>query len=142
MKNKIILDLDGTLFNIDHRLKYYGTDWDKYDYEIINDIINDDIYTLTWHLDQLSTPIDFIILTGRYEKTKQLTEERLNKSYGWLSYELIMKPNDDHRSSYHFKTEWIKDNKDSILLIVDDRDDILDYCESELNLLTIKSHNK
>ena len=148
MLNTVILDLDDTLFKLGPRKLFYDKNWDRYNSNFQEDELNWDIYEVVKSL--VTTNYSLLILTGRYERYRQQTIEQLEgllPNYSTINDRLVglvMKPQDDDRSSFHFKTEWIKNHKDSfkIKLVIDDRDDILNYCSSELNLITIKSHNK
>lgn len=130
MKTKIIVDLDDTLSDIEHRRKFYGVDWTTYNTRLVDDPVNEDVRSLCSRFSN-----DIVILTGRFECYREITEKWLSKN-GIQAESIIMKPNDDMRSSYHFKTEWIKSNLDNILAVFDDREDIRQFC-TDLNIITI-----
>lgn len=130
MKTKIIVDLDDTLADIEHRRKFYGVDWTAYNMNSVNDPINEDVLNLCNRFGN-----DVIILTGRFELYRECTEKWLSDNKV-LCESVIMKPNGDMRSSYHFKTEWIKSHESEILAVFDDREDIRQFC-TNLNIITI-----
>jgi FMN phosphatase YigB (HAD superfamily) len=134
MRKLISVDLDDTLADISHRRHFYESkQWDKYNSLIPLDtpIINSIEF-----VNSLYGSFYIIILTGRYECYREVTLSWLITNNVKFD-ELIMKPNDDERSSYYFKTEWIKINNDKLLAVFDDRDDIIEFCKN-LNLITIK----
>jgi len=104
----IICDLDGTLYNVEHRLHLLQNcrneeDYDKFHAEHINDKLNtkirdllNDLQDESIHYDSGSA-IDIIFITGRHEKFRKSTVEQLNRDVDFdnnyfFKNELYMKP--------------------------------------------------
>lgn len=123
--NKIIVDLDDTLFDISHRRKYYGEDWELYNKLMIDDEIIEPIYQL---IMSLKNKYKIIILTGRYERYRNLTELSLYGNHVHY-HELIMKNDEDNTSSVNFKMDWISRNCTPNDFVIDDRIEIQEECK-------------
>jgi FMN phosphatase YigB (HAD superfamily) len=101
----IIIDLDGTLFNVDHRAHFMETrpkNYDQFEAGIVDDTLNQWCYDLI----QLYRKADYniIILTGRHERSRNVTKDVLNK-YN-VSYEhLFCAKDDDDRADETIKHE-------------------------------------
>lgn len=125
MKDRLIVDLDDTLVNINHRKKYYGKDWDTYNLLLVKDTLNLPVYRLVC---AMSSSYKIIILTGRLEIYRELTNEWLKKNVPF-DYELVCKPVGDERSSVEYKKEWLTYNYISHNdYVIDDRHEIESFC--------------
>ena len=127
----IICDLDGTLFNVEHRLPLLQNcrneeDYDKFHAAHINDTINRNILGILNTYMMLSNSVKFIFVTGRHEKFRESTIKQLNELvFSPEQYTLYMK------SSYQMYTPnfvmtvlddlAIKCGLDNILFVLDDR---------------------
>jgi len=84
----IIVDLDGTLFNVDHRVHYMKQkpkDYESFEDEIVNDDLNMWCCNLVKLYDKAGYHI--IIITGRHARAKEDTQnmlERYNVPYDKL----------------------------------------------------------
>lgn len=102
----IIVDLDGTLANIDHRL-YYVKDkdqkgWEEFFQHISNDTPNMAVYDMLQVMHQSGYAI--LLVSGREEKWRDATETWLKKfhiPYTWL----LMRPFGDYRDDTEIKEE-------------------------------------
>ncbi len=151
MSNKpkcIVMDLDGTLYNSQERVKKHtkpdgSLDFDNLHKEILElDKLNKWVYdihngTINWcnHDEDIST----IVLTGRNERARKDTETILKKDLFDYS-KLIMREIDDYRSAYEFKKEYlmkIKEEYDIITVFDDDLSVILMCRELNINGLFV-----
>jgi hypothetical protein len=124
---KLIVDLDDTLCNIDHRKQYYGTDWKKYEELIPYDTLVQPIKEVIDTFRNTATECKVIILTGRYENCRRTTEDWLRRNE--IQYDdLIMKSIKDRASSIFFKIEWLSNHNDGTLVVIDDRKEIGKWC--------------
>ncbi len=123
-KKAIIVDLDGTLCNVDHRVHYVQQEkknWKLFNQEMINDQLNNWCYELIESMR--NEKCDILFVTGRGEEYRKETEK-------WLfdhdvKYDhLYMRELKDSRSDNIIKNE-IYENKIAsqfqILFVVDDR---------------------
>lgn len=126
----ILFDLDGTLANIKHRRKFLegsNPDWKSFNQHMGEDtpnfpIIN--LYKTLWNSGQY----EIIILTGRNEKYRAVTEQ-------WLAWnevpfkKLIMRTDNDFRTDNLIKEEMLKyliSEGKEILFAIDDRQQVVD----------------
>tara|TARA_B100001971_G_scaffold213155_1_gene245568 strand:- start:154741 stop:155181 length:441 start_codon:yes stop_codon:yes gene_type:complete len=96
----IIIDIDGTLANIDHRRGYLddGNDWKRFNSSMENDSLNIWCKAI---VDKFKNEYQIILLTGREEIHKDVTLK-------WL------KDHDVHFDSIYFRTE--KDYRDDAIV--------------------------
>lgn len=140
----IIFDLDGTLADISHRLKYikipdhdgiteneidkiadFIPDWDKFNGECYKDVPKSEIVELLKMCHKYGKSI--AIFTGRMETTKERTIEWLRRN--GISYDLLeMRKSKDYRSDVDVKNEMFEKHfeKEQIWFVVDDRDKVVD----------------
>lgn len=121
----IICDLDGTLCDIDHRLKFVKgekKDWGKFFSLIHHDSIRFDVFGMIKKAHEEGKSIVFV--SGRPEDYKQATLDWLNE-YGINFFTtLIMRRKGDSRPDDIVKEEILGTyfrNKDDIELVIDDR---------------------
>jgi len=130
----IIVDLDGTLFVIDHRLHHVtdgNRDWDAFFACIPNDALNCDVARVVAALAAFGDRI--VLCSGRPEKCRADTEACL--SHFSVDYEaLYMRPDDDTRPDHVVKKELLqqirKDGYDPAL-VIDDRQSVVDMWREE-----------
>ena len=128
----IILDLDSTLANIDHRLHFIQgdkKDWDSFYGNIPNDVLNEEIA----HLARLfwKDTINILIFTGRPERTREDTINWLSKHCIFFD-QIFFRKDGDYRKDYIIKKEMLDYfNKEDILFAVDDRQQCVDMYRSE-----------
>lgn len=122
----VVIDLDGTLCNVVHRLKHLDPTHPEYDYEAWNDaLVNDEPNDWCLFLLRMLFKKGFavILLTGRPERVRQITKDWLIRHS--IQYDkLLMKPDEyDHMPSEDFKDiayeKFIKPNYD-VLFCLDD----------------------
>jgi hypothetical protein len=130
----VIIDLDGTLCNIDHRLHYVQGEgkkqWDLFFKEVPNDSVNEWCHQIVKRFN------DFPVLfcSGRGDQTRRDTETWLNKQGLPLDYnhnyrQLFMRHRNDFRQDYVVK-EIILDfeilTRYKVLFAIDDRKQVVD----------------
>lgn len=143
MVSLYVFDLDGTIANIDHRLKYIKgekADWDKFFKECVNDS------PITWIIELMqmidSHPISsvILILSGRSSIVGEETVQWLEKHKVPYQY-LFMREEGDYSPDEVMKKKeldnFLKDNPNYKLeLIVDDRQKVVDmWRDSGYNVL-------
>lgn len=124
-KNKaIIVDLDGTLCDVDHRVEFvkkFPIDWKGFNERLSADKLNHWCFELIEAMRARHYEIFFV--TGRGEDYRKLTEEWLNR-HGIHYSGLYMRPSNDMREDTEIKEELFKKylkDKYQILFVVDDR---------------------
>lgn len=145
----IICDLDGTLFNVEHRLPLLQNcrneeDYDKFHAAHVNDTINENILGILNTYMMLKSSVKFIFVTGRHEKFRESTVKQLDDLvFSPEQYTLYMK------SSYEMYTPnfvttvledlAIKCGLDNILFVLDDRPATVKlYRDAGLTCLQVK----
>ena len=138
----LVLDIDATLANLDHRLhvieKDDPTEEDWQEFESVENVEKDSPYleAQVWLKEKWDFFDDVYFMTGRWENLRETTKTWLLENYD-IEFEegeddhLIMRENDDTRASNEFKAEAILPlladlPEDSKLLFIDDRDDNLE----------------
>jgi len=139
MERIIICDLDGTLCNCDHRLKFANKkNWDKFNERCIDDTVNSDIANILSNLRSKETHI--YLVSGRDSNFKDKTIEwlRLNDIY----YDkLLMRGAEDYRPDYVVKKEILdnKIDKNKVWFVLDDRQSVVDmWRKSGLRCLQVQ----
>lgn len=135
-KQIVVVDLDGTLCNIDHRLHYVNgakKDWKNFNKEIPNDPVNawcsDIINAYEVRHEEFGSPCPTIVFcSGRDDSNRKNTQNWLDKHlFGGIP--LFMRPRDDFRQDSIIK-EIILDfelkPKYDILFAIDDRQQVVD----------------
>lgn len=130
MKPNVIIDIDGTCSNAEHR-KYLidgsqkPKNWDEFYDRCAEDRPHEDIRHLAWMLDGMA--FDIYYLTGRVERVRKKTVERL-MGYEFPKGHLEMRPDGDHRTDAILKAEMAQRlglTADNTFLVLDDRDQVV-----------------
>lgn len=130
-RRAIIIDLDGTLCNKDHRHHLYETtnrDWKAINEASKYDTVNE------WCLEIVNlfsmNGYKIVFLTGRSESSKEVTMDWLVRNVGYgVDWELHMRPGGDTRMDTIVKNEiYFKDiaTKYDVLFAIDDRKEVVD----------------
>lgn len=141
----IIVDLDSTLYNIDHRLKYILEDpknWEKFYGEIPKDRLNKWCQALV--LGYAAQDYAIIILTGRTVSSMDDTRKRLADD-GIPVHTLFMRHMNDHSPDYHYKRETVDTiiKKFDVRMAIDDRPKIIEmYKEMGIQALHVANGYK
>lgn len=127
----IICDLDGTLFNVEHRLPLLNNcrteeDYDKFHAEHIKDTIYENILGILNTYMLLKASVKFIFVTGRHEKFRESTVKQLDElTFSPDQYTLYMKPSYEMYTPHFVSTVIediaIKNGLDNVLFVLDDR---------------------
>jgi hypothetical protein len=133
MKNTIVVDLDGTLANLDHRLpliKGPKKHWDKFYSLVAGDRVNEWCASL---MQEMNRAHNVVIVSARPMIVKEATEKWLSDNrvrYGVLY--LLRKDSKDFTPDTELKRNWLKwYGKDNILFTVDDRQRVVDMWREE-----------
>lgn len=123
-KDTIIVDLDGTLADCNHRIHLaQAKEWDQFNGLCSKDPVHQDVAEAIWALGHY---YHIILLTGRSEKWRHMTIEWLIDNELQFFDELRMRPEGDWRSDFDVKLSLIEDVKDRILFALDDRDKVVE----------------
>jgi FMN phosphatase YigB (HAD superfamily) len=128
----VIFDIDGTLADCSHRVQYaQSKEWDEFHSRCLEDNVIVNVADL---MIELSQSCEIILLTGRPEKYRHMTEQ-------WLELcglddfydELIMRPDNDWSQDAKMKVKALEDHfgdqqavLDSVWLVIDDRDSVVE----------------
>lgn len=130
MNGVIVVDLDGTLALDDGRAEKYlrrgKKDWDGYYDACAEDLPNERIIELVNALYTAGN-YDVWILSGRIERTREVTEHWLYKNR--VSYDnLIMRGTDDRTQDTALKLQWVEQYrlKERIRFVIEDRQRMVD----------------
>ena len=139
-KKAIIVDIDGTLANVEHRRKFLidSNDWKMFKANMSSDSLN------VWCLEVINrfkADYKIILVSGREEKYREVTEDWLGRydiSYNYL----FLRSTNDFRGDAIIKKE-IYDlkikKKFSILFVLDDRDQVVKMWRSS-GLVCLQCH--
>lgn len=136
MRETVIVDLDGTLANIDHRLHFIKCekpDWDSFYAACMNDTSNDWCVALIQSLT-IGYPRDVKIVSARSRVVEKETRSWIKDVLGENpAVELIMlRADGDYTPDDDLKMEWLKKfGKENILFVVDDRQRVVDMWRKE-----------
>lgn len=125
----IVCDLDGTLFNEDHRVHLgIGGDWENYFSLMHEDTPHDDVLIT---IRAMTGPTQALLLTGRPEKLRCATEAML-AGIGVPYTQLLMRPDGDTTDSGLLKISTLEKFFGSkaavlsnVLFALEDRDKIV-----------------
>jgi len=137
MKN-IIIDLDGTLANIDHRLHYINCDkpdWDTFNKKVEEDKVNK---WCKYLMSEFYTSIEdykIIIVSARHKSTEKLTKKWLRDNHISDSELCLLRDDNDYAPDDELKQRWLDsmgtEFKKNILFVVDDRQKVVDMWRRE-----------
>ena len=137
----LILDIDGTIANIDHRaglVEQDEPDWDAFfDPELVSkDKPIPEAQKAFSSIDQFD---ELVFLTGRPESLSETTQDWLQEHFDLSpnEYELFMRPDDDDRPSVEVKEEIILELVEEI-----DKSDILFVDDEEDNLVMMSQYGE
>jgi acid phosphatase class B len=145
MTKVIVVDLDGTLANLDHRISWISLkpkNWKAFNAAIIDDALYEDI---KWLVDTLRVSGNKIIIcTGRSSDTHGVTTEWL-KNHNIEYNDIFMRRSGDHRPDYVVKVELlneIREKHGEPYIWLDDRDQVVNSLrENGVRVLQVKEGN-
>ena len=149
MKNNIIVDLDGTLANIEHRLYLIGQknpDWRGFFEACTDDLPIIEVITIVEILarSDLCSRKNIFILSGREETVRALTERWLEKHLK-CEYVLAMRGKGDRRPDHLVKKELALEldlKPENVLCVFDDRTSVVEMWRKEgFRCLQVADHN-
>jgi FMN phosphatase YigB (HAD superfamily) len=127
----IIVDCDGTLCNIDHRIwriQQNPKDWEGFHSEMHLDPVNENVKRAVkaWAEDH-----EILFVTGRFEKYKSMTSAWLARNLPETisNYRLYMRKDDDYRKDAEVKQEIYQYQIHpffDVRLVLDDRKRVVD----------------
>ena len=126
----IILDLDGTLCNVDHRVEYALTkQYDEFHSRLSGDKPNPAVQAI---IRLLAVNLNILVVTGRNAKWRTQTERWLTK-HGIIVDDLLMRPDDDFTKDHELKLLMIErhfGSKEAVLknvvMALEDRDQVVE----------------
>ena len=142
----IIVDVDGTIANCEHRLKYVHSrprQWKKFLEEADNDTAYEDI---VWLVNLLfDQGCNVLIVTARSEDQREQTKEWLYKVAGIHYHKMYMRESGDFRDDGTVKEELLEDiYRDGFVpfMVFDDRDRVVEmWREKGLRCLQVAKGN-
>lgn len=140
MQKAIIVDLDGTLCDVEHRVHHVQgdkKDWHQFNQLLVHDELNHWCFELIEAMRTAGYKIIFI--TGRGEGNRDLTEAWLKKhqvDFDLLYMRGILDQREDADVKEDIYNENVKD-KFEVLFVVDDRKSVVDRWR-ELNLICLQ----
>ncbi len=131
-KDLILCDLDGTLADVSHRIHFVRgpgrKDWKSFqaDERILLDAPND------WCVEvckgMVAAGFTVIFVSGRWERSRRVTVEWIEKHTGLKDFTLHMRRDEDFREDSIVKEEILKAHveKERVLFVLDDRKQVVD----------------
>ena len=142
MKTHIVVDLDGTLANIDHRLRFIRGDKDKKDWNGFYGAVGQDTIN-EWCVELIRAfrlaGYSIVIVSARRQSCLEETKKWLLNNHIFLhqnfmgTFELfLLRKNNDYTPDVDLKRDWLhKFGKDKILFVVDDRARVVNMWREE-----------
>ena len=135
----LILDLDGSLFNCEHRLHHVlnrPKNYPAFEAGIKDDTVYRSISNFVNELSINFNDLYIVVLTGRSENTMAITLEKLDDS-GVLYDAIYMRKNKDYRKDTIVKQELLDEifiDGYTPVMCIEDRDHLLDMFKSNFLL--------
>ncbi len=126
----MIVDIDGTIADVRHRLRHIKGPRKK-NWKAFFEAMDRDtpIAPMIAQVHELERDHDIIVVTGRPEHYRKRTEKWLH-DHGVRYLRLFMRPDGDHRPDYTVKAEVLREfPKGQIVLAIDDRAPVCDMWE-------------
>lgn len=137
VKDIVVVDLDGTLANIDHRLSWIKCekpDWDAFFRACVNDSANEWCVELIKSLKARGFKV--MVVSARSKMVEFETQRWMVERFPYPS-ELpdlfMLRAEGDHTPDDDLKIKWLNESglKDRILFVVDDRQRVVDMWRKE-----------
>lgn len=135
MDKIIVMDIDGTLANVDHRRQFIATkpkNWAAWNKAMSRDTVHEDI---RWLLDSIRNRnnTQIIVCSGRGEETRAVTEQWLSDNNIYF-LALFMRKEKDYRKDSIVKVELLQQIREQFgepFLWFDDRQQVVDAIRAE-----------
>lgn len=121
----VICDLDGTLFDVEHRLHFLAQkDWDGFFAAVKDDTPNEWCVDLLKSLQAAGHEIVFV--SGRNESARDATLQQL-QDLGFSDCPVSMRAEEDRRPDYVLKKEYYEANlyNRDVLFVIEDRSQVV-----------------
>lgn len=132
MTEAIVFDIDGTLANLSHRLKWVSgeeKDWDGFYRGVEEDSVIVPIAQLfAMYASFLDPDSKLLCITGRPEKTREATLKWFREKIGPEPDAIYMRKDHDFRPDVEIKREWVEKLRKeghNIILAFEDRDRVV-----------------
>ena len=135
LKDTIVVDLDGTLANIDHRLHYVKRekpDWDAFYAACDKDTPNEWCLHLLQAFHESFYQYEVLIVSAR-RKSEQIKTMVWMRSHNVRFDQIfLLREDGNHEEDTVLKKRWLdRYGKDRILFVVDDRQKVVDMWRAE-----------
>ncbi len=122
----VIVDIDGTISDLTHRLQYITgdtKDWKSFFANVTDDLPMENMLML---VEAIGMAYHIILCSGRSEVAREATIEWLHK-YEVMWDELYMRKDGDHREDCVVKEEFLKQiqEKYNVIAAIDDRKQVV-----------------
>lgn len=129
-KRFVVVDLDGTVFDIVHRVDYAkARQWDDFHSRLTFDKVYPDV---KFFIEKMAINANIIACTGRPERWREPTIQMITKN-GIIIDELLMRPDDDYRKDGELKIALLESffgDKEKVLehvaFCLEDRDHVVE----------------
>lgn len=128
----VVVDLDGTLFNHDHRVHLaHAKQWDTYHALLTDDKVNPDV---EFFLNRMVPSwVNIVYCTGRSEPWRNRTIEHMRKSGVPAPDALLMRPHDNWQPDHELKPKMLEQHfggremtLECVMFVLDDRDKVVE----------------
>lgn len=131
-RNTVVIDLDGTLANISHRVHLVHTDkpdWDAFYSLIPGDEINEWCKSL---MEAMTDKHHVVIVSGRRKSCMKDTKEWLDRFEVPYHKLYLVRDDKDYSPDHELKKKWLDGyGKNKVLFVVDDRTKVVDMWRAE-----------
>jgi uncharacterized HAD superfamily protein len=130
MKNSIVVDLDGTLCNCDHRVSFVrAQQYDEFNSRLVDDKPHEEVIRV---IERLAMSHHIIVATGRSDKYKEPTQTWFSR-HNIIVDALLMRPEGNHIPDHELKPQllysYFEGGKEealkSVLVVLEDRDKVV-----------------
>lgn len=127
MRKTVVIDLDGTLSDLTHRLKFLEQkpkDWDGFFGNVLGD---DENYWCAVLMECLAARYEIVIVSGRPERTREDTIKWLDQHSVVYNELVLVRKDGDRAPDDLLKEQWLqKYGPENIIFAVDDRQRVVD----------------
>jgi hypothetical protein len=132
MKDTIVVDLDGCVYNVDHRLHLaQAKNWDAFNAACVDDTPNPDVLAVVQVLLSFHS-FHVIFVTGRSEEHRQATIAKLREDHIFADC-VLMRPTGDYTPIVELKIQLLEEyfggkeqTLERVLFALDDKDRIVE----------------